>query len=135
MSQPQQDRGGSRLADVATLGVGCAPILLDQMLPPPGIPAAIITIWLILKRRGQSGNVLGLVRPAKGWANTLLVGIGGAALVLALDQYLFPTLQSLMGLSGQDLSSYEGIEGNNSLLVVYLTSLVQRYRVLVLELL
>jgi membrane protease YdiL (CAAX protease family) len=95
---------------------------LDQVVPPLGIPAAVLTIWLILKRQGQSLAVVGVVRPPRGWPNVLLIGVGGALLMFALGQFVYSPLLELIGLSQeQDISSWEGIEGNNALLAIYLT--------------
>ena len=112
---------GSRVTGAILLLVGCAPVLLDQVIPPWGIPAAVLAIWLVLKRQGQSLAVVGIVKPAIGWKNALLLGIGGAVLILALDQFVYPFLQGLIGAQPQDISSYAGIEGNNALLAIYLT--------------
>ena len=123
MQEPQQDLPGkgSRVADAIALLVGCAPILLDQVIAPWGIPVAVLAIWLVLRKQGQSFKVVGVVSPINGWTRSLLMGVGGAVLILVLDQTLYPFLQGLIGAQAQDLSSYEGIEGNNTLLAVYLT--------------
>ncbi|MCZ6636371.1 MAG: CPBP family intramembrane metalloprotease [bacterium] len=109
------------MAGAIALLVGCAPILLDQVVPPWGIPAAVLAIWLILKKQGQSLAVVGVVKPPNGWSSTLLMGVGGALLIVALGEFGYPLLRELTGLPEQDISSYEGIEGNNSLLAIYLT--------------
>ena len=118
---PELPGRGSRVAGAILLLVGCAPILLDRVVPPWGIPAAVVTIWLILKMQRQSLAVVGVVAPTRGWSRTLLMGVGGAALMLALGESLYPALQGLMGVPPQDISSYEGIEGNNALLALFLT--------------
>jgi membrane protease YdiL (CAAX protease family) len=123
MQESQQDLpgSGSRAAGAIALLIGCVPLLLAEVVPVLGIPAAVLAIWFVLKRQGQSLAVVGVVKPRKGWANTLLIGVGGAALILVLDQTVYPFLQSLIGAEAQDLSSYESIEGNNALLATYLT--------------
>lgn len=112
---------GSNIVCVVVLLLGCAPILLDLVVPPWGIPAAIFAIWFVLKQQGQNLATVGLIRPPNGWPNTFMLGIGGAFLILVLGEFLFPPLINLVGLSGQDLSGYESIEGNNGLLAIFLT--------------
>ena len=62
---------GSKIACAITLFIGCSPILLDQVVPPWGIPAALIAISLILKKQGQSLAVVGVVTPHHGWRKTI----------------------------------------------------------------
>lgn len=112
---------GSNIVCVVVLLLGCAPILLDLVVPPWGIPAAILAIWLVLKQQGQSLAVVGVIRPPNGWLHTFLLGIGGAFLILVLSEFLYPPLLNLVGLPGQDLSGYESMEGNNGLLAIFLT--------------
>jgi membrane protease YdiL (CAAX protease family) len=112
---------GSRAVGAILLLVGCAPLLLDQVLPPLGIPAAVLTIWLILRQQGQSLAVVGVVKPASGWSTTFMLGVGGAVLILALEEFAYPLLEELIGVAGQDISSWKSIEGDNSLLAIYLT--------------
>jgi len=123
MQEPRSELPGrgSKIACAITLLIGCAPILLDQVVPPLGIPAALLAIWLILKKQGQSLAVVGVVTPHHGWPRTLMLGMGGALLILSLGEFVYPLLLNLVGLSVQDISSYEGIEGNNALLAIYLT--------------
>ncbi len=112
---------GSKFACAMTLLVGCSPILLDQVVPPWGIPAAVLAIWLVLRQQGQSLAVVGLITPPNGWPQTLMLGVGGGILILAVSEFAYPLLLNLVGLPGQDISSYEGIEGNNGLLAIFLT--------------
>ena len=49
------------------------------------------------------------------------MGVGGAALILALGQFVYPVLKGLIGVPAQDISSYAGVEGNNALLAIFLT--------------
>jgi membrane protease YdiL (CAAX protease family) len=109
------------VAGATVLLVACSPILLDQVVPPWGIPAAVLAIWLVLKRQGQSLAVVGVVKPVNGWSSTLLMGVGGALLIIALGEFVYPLLRGLIGVPGQDISSYEDIEGNNALLAIFLT--------------
>ena len=71
---------GSKIAYVITLLVGCSPILLDQVVPPWGIPAALLAIWLVLRQQGQSLAVVGLITPPNGWPQTLMLGLPRGAL-------------------------------------------------------
>lgn len=120
-SRPELPGRGSRTAGAITLLIGCAPILLDQVVAPWGIPAAVLAIWLVLRKQGQSLAVVGVIKPHYGWWSTLLMGISGTLLILALGQFVYPPILELIGLPGQDISSYENIEGNNALLAIFLT--------------
>ena len=111
----------SNVITALILLTGCLPLLLDQVVPPLGIPLSILAIWLLLRWQGQSMTVVGVVKPVFSWPRTILMGLAGALLLLSFDQFVYPSLLGLFGLSGQDLSSYEGIEGNNGLLAIYLT--------------
>ncbi len=120
-SMPELPGRGSGVAGAIALLVGCSPILLDQVVPPWGIPAAVIAIWLVLKKQGQSLAVVGVVKPHNGWSRTLLMGVGGGLLLVALGVFVYPPLLKLIGLPDQDISSWQDIEGNNALLAMYLT--------------
>lgn len=111
----------SRIAAAIALLIGCSPILLDQVVPPLGIPVAVLAIWFVLKKQGQPWAVVGIVKPQLGWPRTVLMGVGGAAVIFALGVFVYPPLMGLIGLAGQDTSSWQGVEGNNSLLAIYLT--------------
>ena len=91
---------GSNIVCVAVLLLGYAPILLDLVVPPWGIPAAILAIWFVLKQQGQSLAVVGIIPPPNGWLHTFLLGIGGAFLILVLSEFLYPPLLNLVGLPG-----------------------------------
>ena len=51
----------------------------------------------------------------------LMMGVGGALVLLVVGEAVLPALLRLLGLPGQDISSYESIEGNYGLLAMYLT--------------
>jgi len=116
----QQPWQHSKAAHCIALLLGCAPLLLDQVIPPWGIPAAILAIWLILGLQGRSWADAGIIKPPLGWSRALLMGIGCAALMLALEQFVYPRLLALFGLPGQDISEWEIVEGNTSMLAIYL---------------
>jgi len=111
----------SKLWSAVAIAVGCAPVLLDRVVPPWGIPASVAAIWLILRRQGQSLAVVGLTRPPRGWRQAVLVGFSGALLILLLGQFVYPALRAVFHLAEQDISGYAGVEGNNRLLAIFLT--------------
>lgn len=100
---------------------GCSPVLLDQVVPPLGIPTALFVIWFILKKQNRSLSAVGIIQPPNGWLHTLMLGVGGALLIFTLGAFVYPLLLKTIGLSGQDISGWEGIEGNNKMLAIYLT--------------
>jgi membrane protease YdiL (CAAX protease family) len=120
-SLPELPGKGSAIKGILLLLFGCTPLLLDDFIPPWGIPVSILAIWLILRVQGQSLATVGVVRPVDGWAKTILLGLIGAMFILALSLWFYPFLRELIGLKSPEITEYEVIEGNNSLLGIYLT--------------
>jgi membrane protease YdiL (CAAX protease family) len=120
-SRPDFSGRGSKLTAAIALLAGCSPILLDLVVPPLGIPAAVFAIWFILRKQGQSLSVAGVVKPYYSWFSTLFMGTGCALLLFTFGEFVYPPLLDLFGLQNQDISSLESMEGNNSLLAIYLT--------------
>jgi len=110
----------STAGSVALLVAGFAPSLLDLVVPPLGIPASILAIWLLLRAQGRTLAVVGVRRPDHGWGRTIAFGVGGALLLLLLGQFVYPLLRGVFGLPPQDISSYETIEGNRRMLAIFL---------------
>ena len=107
------------IASLALL-VGSAPVLLDLFVPPWGVPTALVAIWLILKMQGRSLADAGVKQPPQGWPRMVFIGLGGGLLLLAVEVTVYPIILGVLGLPGQDVSAYGPIEGNNSLLALYL---------------
>ena len=93
--------------------------LLDVFLPPLGIPSALLCLWLFLWLTGQKWSSLGLRRP-RSWGKTFALG---SALALALQLFAFLVLLPLIqwaGIEPPDTSRFEAIQGNWSLLLLFL---------------
>ncbi len=121
VSTPELPGRGTAVATLLMLVAGCAPLLLDKVMPPLGIPAAILAIWLLLRWQGQSMAVVGIRRPDGGWWRAVAIGVAGVILILAFGQFIYPLLLNLFGLPSQDLSGYASIEGNNGMLAAFMT--------------
>ena len=109
------------MASALALVVVYSLTLLDQVIPPWGIPIAVLGIWLFLKKENQPLAVVGVVRPQYSWRTTVLMGVGCALLIILLGIFVYPPVLEMLGLPEQDLSSYEGVVGNNALLAMFLT--------------
>jgi len=92
---------------------------LDTVIPPMGIPLAVLFIWLVLWLTRTGWSDLGLGRP-KSWGKTLGIGIGTA---LALQAFTFwgllPAMQHF-GWELPDLSRFESMQGNLPMLLLFL---------------
>ena len=93
---------------------------LDMIIPPAGIPLAVLMIWIILRKSGGSWADIGLGRP-KSWKRTIALGVGlGFVLQIAATFGLEPILQFFTG-EEPDLSRFDAFKGNVGQLALYLT--------------
>lgn len=111
---------GSRAASLALLLAGCAPVLLDSVVPPAGIPLSVLAIWLILRWQGQTLAVVGVRRPEMGWGRALLLGVAGAGVLLAMSAWVYPWMRGPLGIPPQDQSGYAVVVGNHRMLAIFL---------------
>ena len=110
----------SKLVIVSTLVIVLFLAGLDAVIPPAGIPLALVAIWLILRFTGGRWAELGLSRPAS-WKKTVALGIAlGMALQFAAIVGLEPLLK-VLGIATPDISRFDVLQGNVSMLAVYLT--------------
>lgn len=91
---------------------------LDSIIPPAGIPVAVLLIWLILRMTGTRWVDLGLSRPGS-WKRTIVFGIGIAAAWLLISNYVLEPLLGLLGIA-QDKSQFAVFLGNKQMLAMFL---------------
>lgn len=109
-------RGGLFLA----LGIVAAILAnaLDMIVPPAGIPVALLVTWITMRLTGGGWRTLGMGRP-RSWALTLAIGLGfGIVWQLSFLYIIGPLLEASD--SGPDLSRFEAMKGNIQMLSVYL---------------
>jgi membrane protease YdiL (CAAX protease family) len=109
-------RGGLFLA----LGIVAAVLAsaLDMIVPPAGIPVALLVTWITMRLTGGGWRTLGMGRP-RSWALTLAIGLGfGIVWQLSFLYIIGPLMEASD--SGPDLSRFEAIKGNIQMLSVYL---------------
>jgi membrane protease YdiL (CAAX protease family) len=92
---------------------------LDKVIPPLGIPIAIICVFALFKWKKLPIKLLGLFKP-QNWLKTILIGLTVGILIQVFDTYLLKPIIELFGVTIETPSFYETIEGNNSMLIIYL---------------
>lgn len=111
----------SRWAIVVQLLIAAFLVLganLFDIVPITETPYLVALAILSMKLQGQGWNQLGFIKP-KNWKRTMLIALGAAAFIqifdaLILEGILYPVLGSK-----PDLSSFEAIQGNTELLLIY----------------
>jgi membrane protease YdiL (CAAX protease family) len=93
---------------------------LDAVIPPAGIPLAVLAIWLILRWQGQGWRSLGFRRPAS-WPRTILIASGIALAWQAIGVVGMLLARGAAGAEGPDISRFESIEGDVAMLAQWLT--------------
>ncbi len=122
MSETQTIQSGSvekgKLVTAVSILVVIVANSLDGVIPPAGVPAAVLAIWLMLRWTGGKWADTGLRRP-ESWPRTIGYGIGlGVALQMVATYALSPLLEVFGAV--HDASQFEGFIGNNQLLATYL---------------
>jgi membrane protease YdiL (CAAX protease family) len=105
---------------ILALGIVAAVLAnaLDMIVPPAGIPVALLVTWITMRLTGGGWRTLGMGRP-QSWAFTLAIGLGfGIVWQLSFLYIIEPLMESSD--SGPDLSRFEAIRGNIQMLAVYL---------------
>jgi len=92
---------------------------LDKIIPPAGIPIAVIAVFVLFKWKKISIKHLGLYKP-KSWTKTILIGLIVGIFIQVFGIYLLSPLTELIGISQETPASYAAVEGNNSKLIIYL---------------
>lgn len=110
---PQKWKVGIALVLVFSL------FFLDSIIPPLGIPIAVISIFILFKWRNISIKGLGLFKP-KSWRQTFLIIIVAVLAIQFFGLFLKPYLLELLGVPNEAPAVYEKIEGNNTQLIIYL---------------
>ncbi len=92
---------------------------LDVIVPPLGIPTAVLVIWLYLRTTGRGWTNLGMGRPAH-WPRTIALALVLAAALQAVAVFaLLPLVARLTG-EAIDLSTFDVLKGNVGMLALYL---------------
>ena len=94
--------------------------MLDLVLPPLGVPIALLLIWLISWLLRSSWSDLGVRRP-RSWGKTIIIGISvGIISQLFTLLVLIPLLQQT-NIEPLDYSRFNTLNGNIGLFMLYLT--------------
>jgi len=92
---------------------------LDKIIPPFGIPLALLMIFLLFRWKKLPVKLLGLYKP-KNWMKVILIGLIIGILIQVFSIFIQTPVLEWIGVEKADLSSYEIIEGNVSMLFIYL---------------
>lgn len=92
---------------------------LDKIIPPAGIPIAVISIFILFKWKNISIKNLGLFKP-KSWLITILIGLIVGLFIQVFGIYILSPIREWFGIVQEIPASYADIEGNNSKLIIYL---------------
>lgn len=93
---------------------------LDGVIPPAGVPLALLTIWLIHRRTNRTWADIGLGRPSS-WRRTVLQAVGITAVLYPAATFGIDALLELLGMGTPDASRFDVIKGNPGQLAMYLT--------------
>jgi membrane protease YdiL (CAAX protease family) len=102
-----------------TLFVVVSLTFLDKIIPPFGIPIAVIIVFILFRWKKIPVIFLGLFKP-KSWLKTVLIGVSAGIIIQVFSVFVLEPLTELLGVAKELPSVYEAIEGNNSMLVIYL---------------
>ena len=92
---------------------------LDKVIPPAGIPIAVICIFILFRWKKVSIKYLGLFSP-KNWIKTILIGLVVGIFIQVFGIYVLSPIKELMGIAQEIPAAYAEIEGNNTQLIIYL---------------
>ena len=94
--------------------------MLDLVLPPLGVLAALLLIWLVSWFLRNSWHDLGVRRP-QSWGKTIIIGMGvGILSQLFALLVLIPLLQKT-NIEPLDYSRFTTLKGNIGMFLMYLT--------------
>jgi membrane protease YdiL (CAAX protease family) len=109
-----------RLFDLASIAIVIAVSMLDSVVPPVGIPLALVCIWGVLRLRSTGWAAVGMARPTS-WRRTLGLGVVGAVGIYGVMALLVGPVTSSLIEAPADLSRFDALKGNVGMLLVYLT--------------
>lgn len=92
---------------------------LDKIIPPFGIPIALICIFLLFRIKKLQIKHLGLFKPAS-WIKTISLGVLIGILLQAFSIFILSPIREWFGIIQETPEAYQTIEGNNSQLIIYL---------------
>jgi len=92
---------------------------LDKIIPPFGIPISLLMMFLLFRWRKLPIRLLGLYKP-KNWTKVILIGLIIGILIQVFSIFIQTPFLEWLGIAKADLSNYEIIEGNNSMLILFL---------------
>jgi membrane protease YdiL (CAAX protease family) len=102
-----------------TLFVVVSLTFLDKIIPPFGIPIAVLCVLILFRWKKLPVKYLGLFKP-KSWLKTVLIGVSAGIMIQVFSVFVLEPLTELLGVVKELPSVYEAIEGNNSMLIIYL---------------
>lgn len=92
---------------------------LDSIIPSFGVPLALSVIFIIYRWKKLPIKLLGFFRP-KSWLKIVLIGLVVGIFIQVFDTYILTPVYELIGIRTADLSSYDSIVGNKSMLFLLL---------------
>ena len=92
---------------------------LDKIVPPFGIPIAVASIFILFRIRKLDLKFLGLFKPDS-WSKTILIGVSVGILIQVFGIFILSPFREFIGIPQEDPEIYKTIEGNNSMLIIYL---------------
>ena len=106
--------------NIAALIVVVLLTFIDKIIPPLGIPIAVVCIFLLFWWRKIPVGQLGLFQP-KSRLKTVLLGLIVGTSITALGFCILTPVTEWLGIGQQGSSDfYESIEGNTSRLILFL---------------
>ncbi len=92
---------------------------LDKVIPPLGIPIAIIAIFILFKWKKIPIKYLGIFRP-QSWLKTISIGLLVGVFIHVFETYVLSSILEGLGIAQETPDSYATVEGNTSKLIIYL---------------
>jgi membrane protease YdiL (CAAX protease family) len=92
---------------------------LDTIIPPFGVPLALLVIFIIYRWKKLPIKSLGFYKP-KSWLKIVLIGLIVGIFYQIFDTFVLASVYEWLGFGVVDLSGYDSIVGNNSMLLLFL---------------
>lgn len=110
----------NNLAMSAALILVASISMLDLVLPPLGVPSALLLIWLISWLLRSSWSDLGLRRP-RSWGKTITIGISVGIITQLFALFVLIPLLQKTNIEPLDYSRFKTLNGNIGMFLMYLT--------------